>query len=73
MAFDKLKDLDSTDMREWANSPCTALYVNELVTQRDLAFKKLLKEGEKKHCHNAETYKAFGKALQLIEEARNLK
>lgn len=65
--------IDASDMRTWAGSGSTRAFIAEIKEQKDLALKKLLKEGEKKHSENAESHKAFEKILRLIEGASKLK
>lgn len=75
MAFNNLGHygIDSSDVRQWAGSPTTKAFVAEIVEQKDLAFKQLLKGGEKNHSQHAESYKAFEKVLRLIEAASKMK
>ena len=65
--------IDASDMRTWAGSGSTRAFIAEIMEQKDLALKKLLKEGEKNHSANAESHKAFEKILRLIEGASKLK
>ncbi len=75
MAFNNLGryGIDSSDVRAWAGSPTTKAFIDEILEQKDLAFNKLLKGGEKNHSQNSESYKAFEKVLRLIEWASKMK
>lgn len=75
MAFNNLGNfgIDSSDLRQWAGSPSTKAFIAEIREQKDLALKRLLKEGEKKHSENAESHKAYEKVLRIIECASKIK
>lgn len=75
MAFNNLEHygIDASDMRLWATSNSARAFVAEIQEQRGLVFKRLLKDGEKRHSENAEAYKAFEKVLRLIEAASKVK
>ena len=65
-------DLDNTDLSEWTRDPVTIQFRNKILSQRDMAFKALIKQGEKKHSENAERYKAFDWVAKVIEEYSGL-
>jgi len=75
VAYSKIKKqgVDASDMRGWSRSSCTQAFIDEIHIHKGLAFKALLKDGEKNHCENAEKFKAYEKVLSLIEEAGRLK
>lgn len=75
MAFNDLGKfhVDASDLELWAKSGCARAFIAEVGIQKDIAFKKLLKDGEKKHSENAESYKAYDKVLRLFESATKAK
>lgn len=75
MAFNNLEHygIDASDMRLWSSSNSAQAFIAEILEQKTLAFKRLLKDGEKKHSENAEAYKAFDKVLRLLEAASKIK
>jgi hypothetical protein len=69
----KKYDLDSSDFDVWLNAGCTKAFVEEIVTQKNLALTRLIKGGAKAHDENAECFKAFEKVLRIIEVASKIK
>lgn len=63
---------DNSDGALWATSAPARAFASEVMVWREQAFKKLLKEGEKNHSQNAESYKAYEKVLDLLNEFAKL-
>ena len=74
MAFNDIgqKGIDKSDMARWATSKEAKAFVEEINIYRGQAFKALLKDGEKGHSKNAESYKAWEKVVTLLNEAGKL-
>jgi hypothetical protein len=73
MAFNRLKGLDNSDMRVWATSDPAQVFISEVMEQRNIALRNLLKCKASDHDQWKESYKAFDKVITFFDEAANLK
>jgi hypothetical protein len=63
-------NIDNSDMRIWANHPCSREFFKAFEEDVASGIRELIKNPTHE---NAEKVKAFQKIVRLIEEARNLK
>ena len=60
--------IDNSDRSDWARCDVAQEFIEKVKNQRGKAFRSLLKDGDKKHNQNAETYKAFDVILRMIDD-----
>ena len=60
--------IDSSDKSGWAKDAVTILFMDEITSLRDRAFRSLLNGGAHKHDENSAEYKAYEKVLKKVSE-----